>query len=409
MSTSTLQLNNSALPRGYRVEFLNGQTYRVAPVTLIVPGVLAGNKGALYYPPEQVVKDYESWNGFPIVVNHPTLPDGQGISARSPGVADKQQVGTLYSAHINNQGKLAAEAWFEEKATKRIDKRIWEKLERQEPIEVSTGLYTTNLVAPQGANYRGKSYTHIATNYKPDHLAVLPDTVGACSVQDGCGVFNQATPPKKQGKTKMIPATREEKINYLTTNCDCWKCKGDEETLNGFTDEKLEKLCHNRLTLNALSTNADESEMEEEDEEDSELETPTPPNKKPKKGKKAMTENTLAEWMENDLSSAPVEVQNAVKAALKIELAERTRVANMLVTNAAPEKKAALHTKLMTKSLGELQDILDLQAQTRQQTNNSYNPAPNYSGLYEDMTANTQQSFTNNANEEDDILLPNNV
>ena len=42
---------------------------------------------------------------------------------------------------------------------------------------------------PSKGNYMGKSYTYIAKNYRPDHLAVLPDNSGACSISDGCGVL----------------------------------------------------------------------------------------------------------------------------------------------------------------------------------------------------------------------------
>src|SRR5690606_13771547 len=33
-------------------------------------------------------------------------------------------------------------------------------------------------------------YHSVARDYKPDHIAILPDRIGACSIADGCGVNN---------------------------------------------------------------------------------------------------------------------------------------------------------------------------------------------------------------------------
>ena len=165
---------------------IGGRQYIVAPLSLIVPGVLNGSQGPLYYPPEEVAKDPSAWNGVPIVVYHPQEGD-QNISARDPGVIDKQGVGYVY--HARSNGKLTAESWFDIEDTRRVDSRILAALEAGRPIEISTGLFTSNEPAPEGASHNGTPYTHVARNYRPDHLAVLPDLIGACSIQDGCGVL----------------------------------------------------------------------------------------------------------------------------------------------------------------------------------------------------------------------------
>ena len=169
-----------------RRETLYGRDYLVAPVTMIVPGVLNGSQGALYYPPDELGNDPLAWNNMPIVVYHPTT-DGGPASARDPTILDKRQVGTVFNTVFN--GRLQAEAWFDVERTKQIDRRIYDSLERREPIELSTGLFTKNTPAQNGAHYQGKPYQYIARNYRPDHLAILPDQVGACSLKDGCGVL----------------------------------------------------------------------------------------------------------------------------------------------------------------------------------------------------------------------------
>jgi hypothetical protein len=182
---------------------INGREYLVAPLSLIVPGVLNGSKGALYYPPEEISRDPGAWNGMPLVVYHPSR-NGEHVSGRDPEILESQGVGYVYRAAVNSDGKLAGEGWFDVEAVKKVDQSMAERksakgdpaydailprLEAGLPIELSTGLFTENEPAEAGANYNGKPYSFIARNYRPDHLAILPDQKGACSNDDGCGVL----------------------------------------------------------------------------------------------------------------------------------------------------------------------------------------------------------------------------
>ena len=173
---------------GIKHKVVDGKSYLVAPLSLIVPGVLAGSKGPLYYPAEEVQNGYEAWEQIPLVVYHP-VRDGQNVSAQHPGVIEKQGIGFVKNAHISKQGKLRGYGYFDVEKTKQVDARIYDRLVAGDPIELSTGLFTTNEPAPQGSNHNGKPYSFIARNYRPDHLAILPDQVGACSLHDGCGVL----------------------------------------------------------------------------------------------------------------------------------------------------------------------------------------------------------------------------
>src|SRR5690349_11461198 len=71
-----------------RERTLHGRKYFVAPMTMMVPGVLAGNKGPLYYPPEEVSRDPMAWNHMPIVLNHPEV-NGLAVSARVPEILEE--------------------------------------------------------------------------------------------------------------------------------------------------------------------------------------------------------------------------------------------------------------------------------------------------------------------------------
>lgn len=175
-----------------RREVLDGRSYLVAPMTLIVSGVLPGSKGPLYYPPEEIRKSASQWNDVPITVYHPYV-NGMPSSAKGQGVLDRQGIGLLKNSSWDEAAnKLRAEGWVDEERAKTVDRRVYDKLVNGEPIELSTGLYTTNDEAPSGSHHQGRPYTHVARDYRSDHLAILPDQVGACSINDGCGVLVNA-------------------------------------------------------------------------------------------------------------------------------------------------------------------------------------------------------------------------
>lgn len=169
-----------------RRETLHGKTYLVAPMRMIVPGVLNGSKGPILYTSEENVKNFTAWNNMPIVVNHP-MDLGRPVSARSPKVLEKHGIGFVFNSVAGKY--LDAEGWFDVEATRRIEPRILDSLEAGRPIELSTGLFMDYDPAPENAVFNGVSYKFIARNYRPDHLAVLPDQTGACSLSDGCGVL----------------------------------------------------------------------------------------------------------------------------------------------------------------------------------------------------------------------------
>lgn len=168
----------------------NGRKYIVAPMTLIVEGVLNGSQGALYYPPDEIVKNYSEWEGMPLLAYHPISLDGRHISAMEGGVIARQGIGFVKGPKVVGNGdKLQAEGWFDIERCKRINKSIYNSLVKRQPIELSTGLFTNNQPAQNGSHFQGKPYTHTARDYRPDHVAVLPDQKGACAISDGCGVL----------------------------------------------------------------------------------------------------------------------------------------------------------------------------------------------------------------------------
>lgn len=165
----------------------NGTAYLVAPVTLIVPGILPGSMGPLLYTTEEVLTNVSRWNNTPLVLNHPRNSVGEFVSASTPGTLQASGLGHITNTRAEN-GKLRADAWFDVEKTKKVDIRVYNSLKAGKQIEISTGLLAEFVPVRNGV-HNGRPYTHLVKNMKPDHLAVLPDTVGACGIKDGCGIL----------------------------------------------------------------------------------------------------------------------------------------------------------------------------------------------------------------------------
>jgi len=214
-----------------RRETLDEREYLVAPLSMIVPGVLNGSKGPLYYPLDEISRNADAWNAIPIVLNHPTDDNGNPCSARSPKVLEKFGMGHVFNVEVND--RLVAEGWFDIKRTKRISPSTYNKLLKGEVEELSTGLFTDNIPVKNRdeAFFNGKSYTHIARNYRPDHLAILPNTRGACSVNDGCGVnVNEASEEDLEPYLDFDELEELEESDLISTNdgvCACGKSKAE--------------------------------------------------------------------------------------------------------------------------------------------------------------------------------------
>jgi len=180
-------LTFSVAPNLVRHDRLDEREYLVVPMVMMVEGVHNGSGGPLYYPEEELSLLPQVWNSKPVVVYHPEQ-NGQSVSACSPEILNSYGVGVIMNTKWDAKGKrLLAEAWLEKTKTEKVDNRILEAVEKGEMMEVSTGLFM-ELEQAEG-EWNGEAYTGIARNHRPDHLAILPDKVGACSIADGAGLL----------------------------------------------------------------------------------------------------------------------------------------------------------------------------------------------------------------------------
>jgi hypothetical protein len=178
---------------------LHNREHLVAPAVLIVEGVLNG----AYIPGTSLQADM--WDFVPIVINHPLNELGTPISARTPEVYDQYGIGHVYRAQVSTGTRkgtpvrsLRAELWLDMDRIELLGGEALQALEMVEnelPLECSTGFYSEAI--PGLGVFQDVPYVETLVGVRPDHLALLPNSIGACSWGDGCGLprLHQTTAP----------------------------------------------------------------------------------------------------------------------------------------------------------------------------------------------------------------------
>lgn len=241
----------------------NGSEHVVVPVVMIVDGVL---NGALVTH-EEYGRNVQAWNDKPVTVPHPTDGMGGFISAGSPDVISSMCVGRVYNAKVDGD-KLVAELWLDTAQAERVGRSdLLAALESGALSEVSTGYFSYREDA-QG-EHNGKPYLYIDRDIMPDHLAILPNEVGACSVQDGCGtrpnVFKRLAELfglRSNHQEERTMCTKKDQVDKLVGNA---KLSPEQiELLMGMDPEQLAMVQALAGTLGqAAPAVAEETEEEE--------------------------------------------------------------------------------------------------------------------------------------------------
>lgn len=198
---------NKGLTR--RAEMLDGQAYTVYPVVMMRAGVLNG----VLYTQEEISKFPASWNGIPVPVYHPEK-DGSHVSCNSPDVYEDYVVGKIYNTRVEGD-KLKAEVWIKNSKINKVAPNLLAYIESGGELDVSTGLFCEEIL--QSGTFQDKEYTSIGINIRPDHLALLPGQMGACSWQDGCGIRNnQKEDNMKKDEARIICSLNTNEMEYMS-------------------------------------------------------------------------------------------------------------------------------------------------------------------------------------------------
>lgn len=201
-------LTCNVLPKLVRHDTMEGRSFLVVPMVILTEGVHKGSGGALYYSPEELAKTPAAWNAKPVVVYHPEM-NGQAVSACDPSILTNRKVGVMMNT-VYEKGKLKSEAWLEKDRADKVDERIMAAVESGEMMELSTGVFVD--CEESEGEWKGEKYMGLARNFRPDHLALLPDKIGACSISDGAGFLRNEL---KDGKKSTIAAIFQSVLRSL--------------------------------------------------------------------------------------------------------------------------------------------------------------------------------------------------
>jgi Uncharacterized protein conserved in bacteria (DUF2213) len=178
----TLQFSGNATTGQVKEITHAGRRYLVSPVVALREGILNDT----YVSAAEFGKFAQSWAGRPIPIAHPRA-DGLPTSANTPDIWANDVLGHLWNVAVDG-GALKGEIWIDLDKAQMMGERavqIVNKLRANQPLEVSTGYFCEMEATP--GTFNGYAYGGIARNIRPDHLAILPDEIGACSWADGCG------------------------------------------------------------------------------------------------------------------------------------------------------------------------------------------------------------------------------
>lgn len=180
-----LSIRDNSLFDTYREIESGGRTWLVVNGIPLVEGVLNGR----FVPADEFGAFVNDWNDLPVVLRHPKQNGG---SARVVN-PDVPVVGRFYNSRLDAK-RLAGEYWLDKQSLKDAGtdgEIILNLISRNLPIETSTGYWSESM--PEAGKFNGKDYNSTDRNIHPDHIALLSDEIGACSIKDGCGMNrNQA-------------------------------------------------------------------------------------------------------------------------------------------------------------------------------------------------------------------------
>ena len=444
-----LQNVTTNLSSAIRHDTMEGREYLVAPMVMLTEGVHKGSNGPLYYPEDELSKTPEAWNHKPVVVYHPTM-HGMGVSACDPDIITKRKVGVIMNTRFDSKtGKLRAEAWLEKDRISEIDNRISDSLENNSIMEVSTGLFTDNQI--EDGEYNGKPYSSVARNYRPDHLALLPDKKGACSIEDGAGLLQLNSAEQSSLSVAVSENFDGAVFKDVVSSClvfekgdQTWQCnftmnddssivfdrqsledvsrQMSEDQVETFTEEGEKEMANNLvdalisneeagfdekdreglLTLNAetlekvqkLISNDEEASEEQEEEEKEEDAVEECADSEDKTcdavEEEVPVENSEPLSAEQYVSNAPPQIRDMLESGLAAHNRDRQALIDVIVAN---EKNVFEKSQLAEKPMSELKGLAALAAPEEK-------PVPSYAG------ASAPSPVANSQTDEEHLLIP---
>lgn len=164
---------------------LSGRNYNVYPAIMMVEGAYypkvtdTETPVGILFTSDELEKSVRSWDGRPVSIGHPVDSE----TCNTPAVYNTQCIGYIFNT-IYDPGRkcLKCDIWVESPKGDYITGLI----DSGDKMEVSIGAFG-NFSESYG-EFNGTKHSLAIRDIAGDHLALLPDSTGACSWENGCGV-----------------------------------------------------------------------------------------------------------------------------------------------------------------------------------------------------------------------------
>jgi hypothetical protein len=173
----------------------------------------------MLYPADQLAKGAATLNGKPAPAGHPKNAAGQYISALNGEALLSAYIGSICTNARHEGGRTLVDIVVNEaqarahpdglKLVERLDAAIAGN--NADPIHVSTGLFVEAISA--NGESLGKKYDRIATNLQYDHLAILLNSRGAGTPEQGVGMFLNSDGSEDEVEAVTVNADPEDRRN----------------------------------------------------------------------------------------------------------------------------------------------------------------------------------------------------
>lgn len=163
----------------------NGREFIVAPIVAVKDGVLNGE----LVRSDVLGRLLDEWEGTPLTINHPP-DDAAAVITKTHAWIRQNEIGTMRNVHVA-QNRLKGEVWIPTDQTAPEVKAVIKRIENGETLQVSVGFLSAFTV--QKGTFGRKQFREVTQDAAPNHVALLPNDVGACSIVDGCGTPRAAS------------------------------------------------------------------------------------------------------------------------------------------------------------------------------------------------------------------------
>ncbi|MEQ3653688.1 MAG: hypothetical protein ABNH21_06605 [Glaciecola sp.] len=170
----------------------NGDQIIIVP-SYTLPDDVVMNGGL--YPKQEIENSYQSLEGTPAPIGHPTDTDGNFASARSEIGIDNFHAGVWNKNVQRKDNRIYVEKHINERVAMQTElgKKLMERLNKLidgddvEPIHTSVGVFLNS--QDKKGEINGNAYDWVASDMEFDHDAILLDEVGAATPESGVGMM----------------------------------------------------------------------------------------------------------------------------------------------------------------------------------------------------------------------------